>query len=402
MRIFTCTPRDFEGGEDFFSRDSGLLCRGLGLIGVESRVVMIGEIRSDDGPEVIRTQMANLESADWWSGLGLDGVVLYSWGRAKYRHVAAAISRAGIPLVLNQDNGGVVSPLNGFRTWLRQQWHQSGKGEGWTAWRMLTARVLRGLTIGLLVTDPLRRGHLAKGKWIACVSPNAAEHYRRLCRIYGGNKMAAKVTLLPHPVQGRFLYAGETKAERVVCVGRWSDERQKRPRLMMSVVRRLLDKEAVVVEIVGKVTDELENWHAALPGEMRERVILHGRLGRNELPELLAMARIFYSPSAYESFGIAAGEALCSGCSVVAANLVSMGSFEWFVENDGGTLAVRDDETSHAEALRMELAKWREDERNPSEISKQWIARLHERAVAERAVELLKGPESIRKRADDK
>jgi len=402
MRIFTCTPRDFEGGEDFFSRDSGLLCRGLGLIGVESRVVMTGEIRDGDGAEVMRAKMANLESADWWRGLGLDGVVLYSWGRAKYRHVAAAIRSAGIPLLLNQDNGGVVSPLNGLGTWLRQQWHQTGQGKGWLAWWMLAARVFRGLTVGLLVTDPLRRKHLAHGKWIACVSPGAVKHYRRLCGIYGGSKMAAKVTLLPHPVQERFLYTGETKAERVVCVGRWSDETQKRPHLMMAVVRRLLETEAVEVEIIGTRTEELERWHTALTTEMRDRVILRGRVGRNELPQLLATAQIFYSPSAYESFGIAAGEALCSGCSVVAANLVSMGSFEWFAEEGGGTLAVRDDEDGHTEALRMELAMWREGERNPSEISKQWSARLHERAVAERAVKLLTVPASKRSRGDDR
>jgi hypothetical protein len=388
MRIFTCTPRDFEGGEDFFSRDSGLLCRGLGMIGVESRVVMPGETRSGDEPEVLRARMAELESADWWRGLRLDGVVLYSWGRAKYRHVAAAINGAGIPLILNQDNGGVVSPLNGLGTWLRQQCHQTGQGKGWGAWRLLAARVLRGLSIGLLVTDPLRRGHLAHGKWIACVSPGAAEHYRRLCGIYGGEEMAGKVTLLPHPVQGRFAYSGETKAERVVCVGRWEDETQKRPRLMMAAVRRLLGTEAVEVEIVGAVTEELGNWHAALPTEMRNRVILRGRVGRNELPNLLSGTRVFYSSSAYESFGIAAGEALCTGCSVVAADLVSMGSFAWFTQDGCGTLAERDDETGHAEALRTELARWRAGERNPDEISKRWAALLHERAVAKKVVEL--------------
>jgi glycosyltransferase involved in cell wall biosynthesis len=397
MRIFTCTPRDFEGGEDFFSRDSGLLCRGLGLIGVESRVVMTGEIRSGDEPEVMRTKMANLESADWWRGLELDGVVLYSWGRAKYRHVAAAIHRAGIPLLLNQDNGGVVSPLNGFGTWLRQQWHQTGQGKGWRAWRMLTARVFRGLTVGLLVTDPLRRKHLAHGKWIACVSPGAVKHYRRLCGIYGGSKMAAKVTLLPHPVQERFLYTEETKAERVVCVGRWSDETQKRPRLMMAVVRRLLVEESVEVEIIGTVTDELKRWHGMLRGKIRERVILRGHIDRSRIPEFFAGARVFYSPSAFESFGIAAGEALCSGCSVVAARLVSMGSFEWFTENGCGTLADEDDVAGHVAALRAELAKWRGREREPALISRRWGNRLHERALAKRVVVLLENKANIKR-----
>jgi glycosyltransferase involved in cell wall biosynthesis len=390
MRIFTCTPRDFEGGDDFFSRDSGLLCRGLGMIGVESRVVMTGEPRDCDRAEVMRCKMADLESVEWWRGLKLDGVVLYSWGRAKYRHVAAAVGGAGIPLILNQDSGGVVSPLNGLSVWLRQQWHQSGQGKGLTAWRTLATRVLRGVAVGLPVTDPLRRMHLAHGKWIACVSPGAVEHYKRLCGIYGGPEMSAKVTLVPHPVEGRFSFCGNQKRERVVCVGRWSDETQKRTRLMMTVLERLLIEEPVEVEIAGTSTDGLAAWHNALPAELRDRVKIRGRLGRNELAELYLHARILYSSSAFESFGIAAAEALCSGCTVVAARLVSMGSFDWFTRGGGGTLADVDNLSGHVEALRQELAKWRRAERDPIAISGLWGPLLHERAVAERVVSLIR------------
>lgn len=389
MRIYTCTPRDFAGGEDFFSRDSGLLCRGLSLTGVESRVVMPGLPMDGDGAQVLRASLEDLESSDWWRSQGLDGVVLYSWGRPKFRKVAAAIDRAGIPLILNQDNGGVVSPLNGLLNWLRQQWHQTGQGKGYAAWRRLAYHVVRGMSYGLVLTDPLRRRHLLHGDRIACVSPLAAEHYRKLCRIYGGKKMQAKVTLLPHPVEGRFVHSGEKKPERVVCVGRWSDETQKRPQLMMAVLERLLAVEPVEADIVGAATPDLETWHGGLPPELRKRVRLRGRIGRDELAELFAGARVFYSPSAHESFGIAAGEALCSGCSVVAGRLISMGSFVWFTEEDCGTLAQEDDAAGHVAALRIELEKWRDGVRKPEMISERWGRRLHEREVARTVVRLI-------------
>ena len=179
MRIFTCTPVAFGGGPDFFARDSGLLCRGFQAIGCESMAVMPGERKPEDETDLIRTEFTNLESVDWWRGQDLDGVVLYAWGRPKFRKVAAAIHEAGIFLVLNQDNGGLVSPLAGFRDWLEEQWILSGQGRGLGTWLRFLKLVLRGLSVGLLLTDPLRAAHLKHGNVIACVSPKAAEHSRR-------------------------------------------------------------------------------------------------------------------------------------------------------------------------------------------------------------------------------
>lgn len=101
MRWYTCTPVAFGGGPDFFARDSGLLCRGFQQIGIESCAVMPGPKVPEDEPDLLRTDYANLESAVWWRGHQLDGVVLYAWGSPRYRFVAKAIHEAGIFLVLN-------------------------------------------------------------------------------------------------------------------------------------------------------------------------------------------------------------------------------------------------------------------------------------------------------------
>jgi hypothetical protein len=45
VRVFTCTPVDFAGDESFFSRESGMFCRGLRSIGVDSRAIMPGPAR---------------------------------------------------------------------------------------------------------------------------------------------------------------------------------------------------------------------------------------------------------------------------------------------------------------------------------------------------------------------
>lgn len=385
MRWFTCTPVAFGGGPDFFARDSGLMCRGFQAIGCESRAVMPGPQQAGDDSDLIRTNYANLESAEWWKSHRLDGVVLYAWGSPKYRKVAAAIREAGVFLVLNQDNGGLISPLAGFRGWLEEQWIMAGSPIAFVK------LVARGLTVGLLAIDPLRACHLKQGDVIACVSPAAADHYRKLCRIYGGEALAKRVTFFPHPVEPGFQLAesSETKSRQVVCVGRWQDQVQKRPRLMQAVLQQLVENDPEIrVEVIGASTQELQSWHGSLGAGMQDRVHLRGKVDRDQLAVILRASQVFYSPSAYESFGIAAGEALCCGCSVVAGRSVSMASFEWFVSENSGRLAVPDDVQGHLQSLREELACWDQGHRNPEAISKTWSNHLHAGKVASRMLAL--------------
>jgi glycosyltransferase involved in cell wall biosynthesis len=389
LKIFTCTPVAFGGGADFFARDSGLLCRGFQAIGCEAMAVMPGERQPEDEADLIRTEFKNLESAEWWRSQALDGVVLYAWGRPKFRKVAAAIHQAGIFLVLNQDNGGLVSPLAGFRDWIEEQWILAGQGRGPGTWLRFLKLVLRGLSAGLLLTDPLRAAHLKQGDVIACVSPKAAEHYRKLCRIYGGTELAGRVHVVPHGVESRFHFRGGRKRRQVVCVGRWQDIVQKRPWLLIEVIGALMvADDGVSVVIIGTITPELQSWLRSLDEVQRKRVHLRGRVARSELAVVLDESQVFYSPSAFESFGIAAGEALCCGCSVVAGVSVSMASFEWFVSEKSGTLTAIDNAPGHLNALRAELGEWEAGHRDAATIGSVWAQRLHASQVARQILEM--------------
>jgi glycosyltransferase involved in cell wall biosynthesis len=384
MRIFTCTPVAFGGGADFFTRDSGLLCRGFQALGIDSRAVMPGDRKPEDCADLIRTDYKNLESAEWWRAQDLDGLVLYAWGRPRFRKVAAAIHNAGIFLVLNQDNGGLVSPLAGFRDWLAEQWIHGGQGRGFGAWLRFFRLATRGLTLGIFFTDPLRAAHLKHGDIIACVSPGAAGYYRKLCRIYGGRKLEERVQVIPHAVEPDFQFSGSPKLRQIACIGRWEDPIQKRTWLLMDVIGQLVGKdENLSVMIAGIATPEMESWHRSLGESGRSRVHLRGHLDRNALVEVLRESRIFYSPSAFESFGIAAAEALCCGCSVVAGRSVSMASFEWFVSEESGILAGSDDAAGHIGSVELELESWDRNLRKPAGIARIWGNRLHARGVAE-------------------
>jgi glycosyltransferase involved in cell wall biosynthesis len=389
MRIFTCTPVAFGGGPDFFARDSGLLCRGLQSIGIESRAIMPGEKQGNDEADLVRTEYANLESASWWREQKIDALVLYAWGRPKFRKVAQAIREAGVFLILNQDNSGFISPLAGCMGWLKEKWIMSGQGADWRSWLRFLILAIKEATYGLLITDPLRAKHLKQGDVIACVSPQANKVYARLCRRYGGNQLASKVNIIPHAVETLFRDQGKPRLNQIVCIGRWSDELQKRQHRLTEVLTLMLGiDESVSVVIMGDTTDHLRRWHECLDKKSRARVRLAGKLNRSELASILAQSRIFYSPSAYESFGIAAAEALCSGCSVVAHRSVSMPSFEWFISENSGTLAMDDTIASHIHALKEELHAWEIGRRDAQKISNAWSQLLHANKVAKQVAEI--------------
>ena len=392
MRWFTCTPFPFGGGPDFFARDSGLLSRGFRMIGVESMAVMPGARKREDGTDLIRTDYANLESAEWWRGHKLDGVVLYAWGAPRYRRVAKAIRDSGTTLVLNQDSSGVVSPLCGIRPWLLEQAALSGGFGTIQAATRTLSQITKGLTLGLLRTDPLRALHLRQGDLIAALHPEAAHHFRKLCHVYGGERLAARVAVIPHPVDPSLKWEASSppKQNRLIAIGRWDDEIQKRPALLTEVTGRLLaENSELEADIVGNLTERIDAWHSTLPTNIAARVKLHGNLPHQELAKLLHQARVFYCPSAYESFNIAAAEAMCCGCSVVAADLPAMASFRWFVSQNSGSLTAKDNADGHLNALRRELALWENGDRNPMVISHAWIDILHADKVALRIVKII-------------
>ena len=158
----------------------------------------------------------------------------------------------------------------------------------------------------------------------------------------------------------------------------------------MAVFDRLLVSDRnVSLVIAGESTNALRDWHASLSDSDKPRVSLLGKLDRSSLATWMAESQVFYSPSSFESFGIAAAEALCSGCSVVAHRSVSMTSFEWFVSENSGALAEVDSVDAHVEALSAELEEWQKGLRNASNISKSWCQRLHAGQVAREVAEFM-------------
>lgn len=355
-RIFTCTPVAFHGDARFFTRDTGLICMNLRKLGAESKAIMPLPFHEDDIREdIIRLPMEQLKSADWWSSLNLDGVVLYSWGAPRYTAIAHAIKKAGIKLVIHLDTNGDFFLDAAPRK------------------RSLATRLKEAVTHPII--DILRARHLEYADVITCAKPVGEAIIRKT--FYGGLK--GKFANMACPVSPSMAYDGRPKQDLIVAIGRWDDVYQKRPEVLMQTLSVLYELGcSATTDIYGKITDDLRAWHASLPHDTQLKINLAGLVPNHMLYDVYNNAKVCLCTSLFESSHIVSAEALCCGCSVVSAcQPILLRDVVWYTTKDSGTVAKEDTPESLAQAVLAELHEWDVLRRSPHTIAAAWQPFFH-------------------------
>lgn len=378
---YTCTPvscrgKDFVGDESFFMRDSGLLSRSFRQIGCESKSIMaLPGSPLDFTDELLRTEYANLESAAWWKSLGIDGVLLYSWGAPKYRKIARAIDRAGLQLAVFMDFSGDFIPWWNPRAFLRLKAEEHKNSP-------LPARIAKTCRDWLKCVgiDVLRNAHLSHADVVILSNPYCREKFRR--HPFYNASIARNALILPCPIHKRFHYDESTPKEyRAVAIGRWDDDYQKRPEFLMAAIETLVAQDTgIIIDIYGTITPRMEAWRDTLPGGQKSRVLLHGFIPNEQLLNVYSRSMVSLCSSTYESAHIVSVEALCCGCSIACPPRDGLLSLQWYATEDGnaaGTVATEDTPESLAAAIQNELHLWKTGQRDPVAISRAWGRRTH-------------------------
>ena len=325
-------------------------------MGVESMNIMPLPYYEDDQREyLLRTEFSNLASVEWWQSLGIDAVVLYSWGAPRYRNIARAIRKAGIRLVLHMDSSGDF--VGCFR-------------EGTPVWQR-AGRWLRAK-----LEDVFRSMHMRQADVIT-MCPTAAAAVSHLP--FFGKWVEDRCYPMPCPVSPACAYDGQDKEDVVLCVGRWDDEFQKRPEMLMSTLERYYSAGGTAESrIFGRITESLRNWYTRLPFAVASKIRLLGYIANHQLWEEYRKARVILCTSRFESSHIVSAEALCCGCSVVTPpRLKQLRDLVWYTGAESGTIAPADTPDALAAALRVELALWETGFRNPDRIALHWQPHFH-------------------------
>lgn len=390
LRVLTCTPVAFRGDQSFFARDSGLLCRGLQMVGIHSFAVMPLPAQHGDEESLARASVEQLQDASWWKSQSADAVVFYAWAMPEYAPISRAIKASGAKLLLYLDASGLWSPWSDGADWFRAYWNFNRRTYGCF---LGSIRFLLG-TIRQAIPATFARPrlkHMALADVIGTCSPDALERTIHHAKTFGFGHITDRITLLPPPIPLHFTYKGESKRNRVISVARWlkPDWAQKNPAMLLASLALFLngrtDYEAVVV---GRGASELKRA-IFYPRKLDHLPITFiDALPNAELTTLYKESRISFCSSYHESFHLASFEAACCGCSIVALDSPDLPALQWLAESDG-TLAKEEKPELFAEALRAEAEKWDSGGHSGEDISHRWSSELHADKAAARVLRQL-------------
>lgn len=346
-RFATCTPVAFHANDNFFSRDTGLICREIQKQGEACKVIMPLPAHEDDLPigNLQRVTHKKLSSAAWWRRQELKGVVLYSWGDPRYTSIARAIHKAGIRLIIHFDSSGELHE------------HLQRPGN----------RLINRLKD--ILVNALRKIHLGYADIITTSEPCIAKLRNDA---YYGAAIADKCRAFPTPVESCFVYDGTPKQQRIICAGSWQLPVKRTGMLVNTLSLLLKQHTSVQVDICGPATPALQEWHQALPESQHRRVQLHGMSTHEQLSRLCNSACIELCTSESEGSHTASAEALCCGCSVVCPPRPLLSVVRWYTSRHSGTVATEDIPEQLCAALLEELSKWQNGERNAADIATTW------------------------------
>lgn len=346
-RFATCTPVAFHANASFYTRDTGLICRELRQLGYSCRVIMPLPGHEDDlnTDELLRVPMKKLSQTGWWRQVGVDAVILYSWGDPRYTRIARAIRKAGLKLIIHFDSSGELHE------------HLLRPGN-----RPMNAA--RDFAVNLL-----RRLHLGFAHVITTSAP-CVDSFRS--DAYYGESIAGRCHEFPAPVDSCFRYNASAKMPRIICTGSWQSP-VKRAELMMHTLEATLRHHTTAqADICGTLTAALQTWHAALPASLQQRIHLHGQCTHARLNELCNTARVSLCTSESEGSHGASAEALCCGCSVVCPPRPLLSVVQWYTSRNSGTVAAEDNAEALSEALLEELHLWEDGTRQAADIAAAW------------------------------
>lgn len=367
----------FRPDQNHEVKDPGQIVLGLRDIGIQSEMLTIDKPILREATTSIPVRLLSMEEAanvDYWRSVPYDVIITYT---RLYLWIASTLKKAGKTVLVKADTDG----RRIFPVYPRDMSYYTYKKASEKA-KIFYKRLKRRLE-GQRRANKLAE-HINIVDGVIVESPQACANLAYILSYWEMPELIKKIFVIPNPVSNYFTATPlSIKNKLIVAVGEWDgrvgSSYIKNTDTMVKALCRFLtmrpDYKAVIIgrgeDIVNKIA---KGWKSC------KNLHTTGFIPNAEVAEYIGKAQILFAPSLFESFGIAAAEALCMGCSVVGSPLESF----HFLTKGGfsGTLAADFTEEAYLGALLADIIKWERGVYSPEVISFAWRSILHRNTIA--------------------
>jgi len=222
-------------------------------------------------------------------------------------------------------------------------------------------------------------------------SPDAANNLSFFLTKNGRPDLINKIHIIPNPVTPDLINSEiETKENIVISIGRWNDIGPKNPEGLVQTLNKFLSfKTNWKAVIIGPGENVIEMYMKKfkISNNIRQRINITGSLPHEKIKDYLLKSKIFFMPSRWESFGIAAAEALCCGCTVVGSPIESLR----YLTNQGfsGNVSYSLDKDALFGTLVYESNKWENNEIDYIRTANYWRKKLNRQSIAKEFIRII-------------
>lgn len=372
------------------TKDVGQIPLGVLDNGADASVITATKSElSDYHPQftLIQKSLHELQTPEFWSNEDSDTIIAYPLQGKLYSPLLEKMKAAKKKVILKLDSDGRI----GYP--LQRTYHRIPLRE-----RLTVNDIVSNVYWRFAPDSFKRRKHASIAAELAkqielsdatvIESPEALANLNYFLAAWGRSDLISKTRFVPNPVTPEFLETDIGKKEKVVLsFGRWDDYRQKNTRVMVETAVDFLEqKKDYRFIIFGGGEKLVKQFLNDAPVAIRERIEVLGFVERPKIKELLVGAQMFFIPSRWESFCIAAAETLCTGCSVVGTPVESLRYLA--MQGFSGTIAASFNKDAILAALLQDADRWDKEDYEPKTIAAYWRPKLDRRKIAEEIINL--------------
>jgi glycosyltransferase involved in cell wall biosynthesis len=320
LKILLYTDLTLDPRRLFWERDLGLLTQSFRNLGHDAWLVVHPAREFTRHPPlatrhapVIWASPLEVRSPEWWRAQKPDLVILGLWTRPKYDPIRRAALAATPRVIERADSDGMRTASCGLLTYAKRRFdYFRDRTFGWPPGVSIPASALYSLAS--ILATPWIEARLAQTlkllPAVAIETPHATTLWKRLATRLGVRPDIFHS--IPHPIQTEIFKPNPSiaKKNQVISVGRWESYQKNYPLLVRTLVAFLEENPSWTALVVGS---------GLPPTPPHSRIFFSAPLSSVHLARQMQESKILLSSSRYESFGLAAAEALACGCALVSA-----------------------------------------------------------------------------------